>query len=193
MTPQRAVRAPAPEWPDPVMVKEWMTRPVTTIAPDVSVGRAAELMKAQRIRHLPVVEGDGRLIGIVTDRDLRQVFLDPMIHDRLADLAATLEALTVRDIMTWAVITVWPESGIRQAARLMCEQKVGALPVVEAGRIVGMLTERDLLRAVEALVRDRVKSVHPLQAPVSSLADLYEYGFPEPSWDEPGRNGPPAL
>jgi signal-transduction protein with cAMP-binding, CBS, and nucleotidyltransferase domain len=90
MRPKRAVRAPGPEWPDPVMVKEWMTHPVTTIASGAPVRQAAELMRTQRIRHLPVMDG-GRLVGIVTDRDLRQVFLDPVIHDRLADLAATLE------------------------------------------------------------------------------------------------------
>jgi acetoin utilization protein AcuB len=138
------------------------------------------------------VENDGRLIGIVTDRDLRQMIFDPMIHERLGDVVEALAGLTVRDIMTWAVITVRPESGIRQAARLMREQKVGALPVVEAGRVVGMLTERDLLRALETLIRDRVKSVRPLaEAPV--LPKLYEYGFPEPSWSEPWQNEAPGL
>ncbi len=189
---KRLVREPEPEWPDPVTVKEWMTRPVTTIGADAPVRQAAELMKTRQIRHLPVVENDGRLIGIVTDRDLRQMIFDPMIHERLGDVVEALGGLTVRDIMTWAVITVRPESGIRQAARLMREQKVGALPVVEAGRVVGMLTERDLLRALETLIRDRIKSVRPLaEAPV--LPKLYEYGFPEPSWGEPLQNEAPGL
>jgi acetoin utilization protein AcuB len=189
---KRIVREPEPEWPDPVTVKEWMTQPVTTIGADAPVRQAAELMKTRQIRHLPVVENDGRLIGIVTDRDLRQMIFDPMIHERLGDVVEALGGLTVRDIMTWAVITVRPDSGIRQAARLMREQKVGALPVVEAGRVVGMLTERDLLRALETLIRDRVKSVRPLaEAPV--LPKLYEYGFPEPSWGEPLPNEAPGL
>ena len=189
---KRLVREPEPKWPDPVTVKEWMTQPVTTIGADAPVRQAAELMKTRQIRHLPVVENDGRLIGIVTDRDLRQMIFDPMIHERLGDVVEALGGLTVRDIMTWAVITVRPESGIRQAARLMREQKVGALPVVEAGRVVGMLTERDLLRALETLIRDRVKSVRPLaEAPV--LPKLYEYGFPEPSWGEPLPNEAPGL
>jgi len=189
---KRLVREPEPEWPDPVTVKEWMTQPVTTIGADAPVRQAAELMKTRQIRHLPVVENDGRLIGIVTDRDLRQMIFDPMIHERLGDVVEALGGLTVRDIMTWAVITVRPESGIRQAARLMREQKFGALPVVEAGRVVGMLTERDLLRALETLIRDRVKSVRPLaEAPV--LPKLYEYGFPEPSWGEFLPNEAPGL
>lgn len=184
---KRLVRGPEPEWPDPVRVKEWMTRPVTTIGVDAPVRQAAELMKTQKICHLPVVESDGRLIGIVTDRDLRQMIFDPAIQERLGDVVEALGALTVREIMTWAVITVRPESGLRQAARLMREQKVGALPVVEAGRIVGMLTERDLLRAFEGLIRDRVKGMHPL-AEAPALGKLYEYGFPEPSGGEPWRN-----
>jgi acetoin utilization protein AcuB len=177
-----------------VTVKEWMTQPVTVIGADAPVRQAVELMKTRRIRHLPVVAKDGRLVGIVTDRDLRQMILDPVIQDRLADGAETLEALTVGEIMTWAVITVRPESGIRQAARLMREQKVGALPVVEAGRVVGMLTERDLLRAVEELIRDRVKTVRPLEAsPAPEISRLYQYGFPEPPPDEPWQNEAPGL
>jgi len=184
---KRLVRGPEPEWPDPVSVKEWMTQPVTTIGADAPVRQAAELMKTRQIRHLPVVENDGCLIGIVTDRDLRQMIFDPAIQERLGDVVEALGALTVREIMTWAVITVQPGSGLRQAARLMREQKVGALPVVEAGRIVGMLTERDLLRAFEELIRDRVTRMHPL-AEAPSLGKLYEYGFPEPSGGEPWRN-----
>ena len=184
---KRLVRGPEPEWPDPMPVKEWMTQPVTTIGADAHVRQAAELMKTQKICHLPVVENDGRLIGIVTDRDLRQMIFDPAIQERLGDVVEALGALTVREIMTWAVITVQPESGLRQAARLMREQKVGALPVIEAGRIVGMLTERDLLRAFEERIRDQVKGMHPL-AEARALGKLYEYGFPEPSGGEPWRN-----
>lgn len=184
---KRLVRRPEPQWPDPVPVKEWMTEPVVTIGADASVRQAAELMKTRQIRHLPVVESDGRLIGIVTDRDLRQMIFDPAIQERVGDAVEALGGLTVGETMTWAVIAVRPESGIREAARLMREQKVGALPVVEGGRVVGMLTERDLLRAFEELIRGRVKGVHPL-AEAPALGKLYDYGFPEPSGGEPWRN-----
>lgn len=184
---KRLVRRPEPQWPDPVPVKEWMTEPVVTIGADASVRQAAELMKTRQIRHLPVVESDGRLIGIVTDRDLRQMIFDPAIQERVGDAVEALGGLTVGETMTWAVIAVRPGSGIREAARLMREQKVGALPVVEGGRVVGMLTERDLLRAFEELIRGRVKGVHPL-AEAPALGKLYDYGFPEPSGGEPWRN-----
>lgn len=189
---KRSATRPEPEWPDPVPVKEWMTTPVATIRAGAPVREAVELMKMRKIRHLPVLDDDGRLIGIVTDRDLRQMVFDPAIQERLGDVVEALGALTVREIMTWAVITVRPESGIRQTARLMYEQKVGALPVVEDGRVVGMLTERDVLRAFEALIRDRVTSVRPM-AEAPALGELYEYGFPEPSWGEPWQNEAPGL
>ena len=191
MQRKRPVKRLEPEWPDPVTVKEWMSRPVTTIGADAPVRQAAELMKNRKIRHLPVVDHDDLLIGIVTDRDLRQMIFDPLIQERLGEVVEALDALTVREVMTWAVITVRPETGIRQAMRLMREQKVGALPVVESGRVVGMLTERDILRAAEALIRERVKNVQPL-AEAPDLGKLYEYGFPEPSW-ESGRNETPGL
>ena len=189
---KRSATRPEPEWPDPVPVKEWMTTPVAIIGAGAPVREAVELMKMRKIRHLPVLDDDGRLIGIVTDRDLRQMVFDPAIQERLGDVVEALGALTVREIMTWAVITVRPESGIRQTARLMHEQKVGALPVVEDGRVVGMLTERDVLRAFEALIRDRVTSVRPM-AEAPALGELYEYGFPEPSWGEPWQNEGPGL
>ena len=188
---RRLAKGPEPAWPDPVTVKEWMTQPVTTIGADEPVREATELMRTRKIRHLPVVEREDRLIGIVTDRDLRQTIFDPVIQDRLGDVVETLEALTVREVMTWAVITVRPETGIRQAMRLMREQKVGALPVVESGRVVGILTERDLLRAAEALIRERVRGVRPL-AEAPAVGKPYEYGFPNPSWDEPWPNETPG-
>jgi len=189
---KQAVARQEPAWPDPVPVKEWMTKPVATIRADAPVREAVVLMKVRRIRHLPVVDDGGRLTGIVTDRDLRQMVFDPAIQERLGDLVEALAALTVREVMTWAVITVRPESGIRQAARLMREQKVGALPVIEDGRVVGILTERDVLRAFEALIRDRVTRVRPM-AGTPALGELYEYGFPEPSWGEPWQNEAPGL
>ncbi|MBI2157569.1 MAG: CBS domain-containing protein [Candidatus Rokubacteria bacterium] len=189
---KRTVARPAPAWPDPVPVTAWMTQPAVTIRAAAPVREAAALMKAREIRHLPVVDDTDRLVGIVTDRDLRQIVFDPAIQERLGEVAEILEGLTVREVMTWGVVTVKPATGIRQAARLMHEQKIGALPVVADGRVVGMLTERDVLRAFEALIRERVTSARPMAAAPAPGA-LYEYGFPEPSWGEPWQNETPGL
>jgi acetoin utilization protein AcuB len=136
-------------WPEDIRVADRMTRPVATIHADALVEGAAELMRTRRIRHLPVVDRGARLVGIVTDRDLRQVIFQPAIQERLDRLPDVLKGLPVRDVMTWSVVTVRPGTGIREAARLMHEGKIGALPVVEGKRVVGILTEADVLKTFE--------------------------------------------
>jgi acetoin utilization protein AcuB len=137
-------------WPEAgIRVRDCMTRSAVTIHSDALVRGAVDMMRKRKIRHLPVVDRGDRLVGIVTDRDLRQVVFDPRVQDRLGDLAETLGTLTVAEIMTWGVVTVRPETDVRQAARLMREQRIGALPVVEGGRVVGILTETDVLRAFQ--------------------------------------------
>ena len=136
-------------WPDGLRVQDFMTRSPVTVHPDALVKGAADMMRTRKLRHLPVVDRDGRLIGIVTDRDLRQVVFDPAVQARLGRAADALRALPVRDVMTWGVVTVRPETTIRNAAWLMREQRLGSLPVVRAGRLVGILSERDVLRAFE--------------------------------------------
>jgi acetoin utilization protein AcuB len=145
------------DWPDSIRVEERMNPAPLTIRPTAKVGEAARLMREARVRHLPVLDGGNRLVGIVTDRDLRQVILDPRLQERLgAQLADVLETLTVRDVMTWAVITVRPETAIRDAARLLHQRKIGALPVVKNDRLVGILTETDVIRAFAEVLGEGV-------------------------------------
>jgi acetoin utilization protein AcuB len=166
-------------WPKPVPVKDWMAQPAVTIGTDATCREAIDLMKSRHIRHLPVVDR-GRLVGIVTDRDLRQVVFDPAIQEGLGqDDIDILDTRAVRDVMSWAVLSVGPDTDLRQAARLMHEQKIGALPVVEAGRVLGILTERDVLRAFAALTPQGVTRARPLEADPDA-DDTYEYGFPRP-------------
>jgi acetoin utilization protein AcuB len=140
-------------WPEQAIhVRDCMTQPVATVHSDALARGAAELMRARRIRHLPVVDRGGRLVGIVTDRDLRQVIFDPAIRDRAGQVADVLAAITVRDVMTWAVVTVRPGTEIRDAARVMYEQKIGALPVVEGEKVVGILSEADVLKVFQKVL-----------------------------------------
>lgn len=142
----------AQTWPDTLRVGDVMTRGPVSIRPTATVGAAWKTMRARRLRHLPVLAADGRLVGIVTDRDLRQVILDPDIQAQLGATPRALNILTVGEVMTWGVITVRPDSDLREAARVMHTHKVGALPVVEHGRLVGILAETDLVKAfVDAL------------------------------------------
>jgi CBS domain-containing protein len=193
-----------------VQVRDWMSRPVATIGLTERAHTAATLMKTRKLRHLPVVNGDGRLAGIVTDRDLRQVMFRGPLQARLGELRTSLATLPVRDVMTWSVITVGPGTDMREAARLMHERKIGALPVVEDGKVVGMLTESDALAALERLLGitvpkglRRARSLHapPLLGPRASPSrvrplggakapgDAYDYGLPVPPSPDDGETG----
>ena len=136
----------ATTWPDRMQVADLMTRAPLTIRGHETVGAAWTLMRKRKIRHLPVLDRTGRLVGIVTDRDLRQVILDPEIQAQLGHTPRAVNVLMVQEVMTWGVITVRPDSDLREAARVMHSHKVGALPVTAQGRVVGILTETDLVK-----------------------------------------------
>jgi acetoin utilization protein AcuB len=125
---------------------------VVSIRPDLPLVEAAALMRRRKIRHLPVVERRGGLVGIVTARDLRQALFAPSVQDGLENLRGVLDGLVVRDVMTRGVVSVRPMTSIREAARLMHERKIGALPVVERDRLVGMLTETDVLACFQRVL-----------------------------------------
>jgi len=139
-----------------VKVKDVMAKDPISIDPDAPVGTALEVMRTKRVRHLPVVDEGSRLVGIVTDRDLRQAAFAPVVEEylsargqrRMRHMGESLENLRVRDVMTWAVTTTHPESPLAHAALIMSESRVGSLPVVDGGQLVGLLTEHDVLKAV---------------------------------------------
>jgi acetoin utilization protein AcuB len=127
-------------------VSEWMTPAPVTVAPSTPIPKVQELMVHRRIRHLPVVE-DGRLVGIITDRDVRTVQPSPATSLAVREMHYLLDRLTVRAVMTRPVLTVAPHESLAEAVRLMLENRIGGLPVTEGERLVGILTEVDLLRA----------------------------------------------
>lgn len=137
-------------------VKELMTANPITIDPDAPLGSAMAVMRDNAVRHLPVVDEAGRLLGIVTDRDLRSAALAPALTEylslgarrRLHGISQALEGIPVREAMTWDVVTTHPEATIAHAAAAMFQGRFGGLPVVQDDKLVGMLTERDLLRAL---------------------------------------------
>lgn len=130
-------------------VKELMSQSVVTIDASASCQRAVEQMFQHKVRHLPVTGGDGRLVGIVTDRDLRHhLFAQDIFEHDDRRVGALLQSVPIRQIMTSRVISVAPDDAIQVAARLMREAKIGSLPVVENERPIGIITETDLLRQI---------------------------------------------
>lgn len=139
------------------MVAEIMTTDVLSVDPQNSVATAIRLMRTGQLRRLPVVQ-DGRLVGIVTSGDVRRITgLSSVVRDPSGD-NFLWQHIPVANMMTFDVITASPDMLIAEAARLMIEHKIGGLPVVESGRLVGILTTSDLL---EALI-DCELSVEPL-------------------------------
>jgi CBS domain-containing protein len=131
-------------------VSELMSRDVLTIGESDSCYEAVLRMGRQKIRHLPVLAGDGTLQGIVTDRDLRHHLFAPGVFGHIGNTSAEtlLKAVPVKEVMSAPVVCVSPAAETADAARLMREKKIGSVPVVEVGRVVGILTETDMLRHI---------------------------------------------
>ena len=119
-----------------------------TASPDTSVLKAREMMDTHKISHLPVTDGKAHLLGIVTDRDLKQAWASPASTLSIYELTYILQKLTVEAIMTTDVITATPDLTIERAALIMHDHKIGALPVVEGKRLVGIITCTDLMEVL---------------------------------------------
>lgn len=132
-----------------MFINESMSKNVITIDSDTGVLDAKDIMASHRIRHLPVTDEDKKLIGIVTDRDIRSAM--PSVLIDTCDLNSEkkkLEELKAKDIMTTDIVTVSPSNTLEDAILLMHETRVGAFPVVdEEGRVKGIISIRDLMRA----------------------------------------------
>ncbi|HEX9667102.1 MAG TPA: CBS domain-containing protein [Thermodesulfobacteriota bacterium] len=121
-----------------MIVKKFMTPDPVTISPEEDINDAFHLLLEHRFRQAPVVE-DGKLIGIVTDRDLRTALFQTYVESDL----------TVGDVMRAGPVTISEDSEVKDAARIICECKFNALPVVSGtGDLVGIITTTDILRGV---------------------------------------------
>ena len=131
-------------------VKELMSRVVMTVGSEDSCREALTRMREMRLRHLPVMDLYGKVAGMLTDRDLRHHLFNPSVMPRIGvtPVDALLESVSVREIMSTPVVSVEPEEDLHAAVALMRERKVGSLPVVKDGQVVGILTETDVLRRI---------------------------------------------
>ena len=128
-------------------VGDRMSRDVVTVSPKEGIRVAEHLMKAKRIRYLPVVS-DETLVGIVSNRDIRRVLRSPATSLDIDELHYLLDTLQVAAVMTRDVVTVTPETPIESAADLLLRHKIGALPVLDGTRLVGIISEADVLQAL---------------------------------------------
>ncbi len=130
------------------LVRNWMSREVVTVSPETTLPEAHRLVMEKRIRRLPVVK-DGKLVGIVTRSDIRGAQPSSATVLNVWELNYLLARLKVEEIMTPNPHTVSPEATIGEAAQVMLEHKIGALPVVEKdGQVIGIITESDIFSMV---------------------------------------------
>lgn len=128
-------------------VKEIMATEVQPLDRNDTLLVAQDLMTMKRIRHLPVLEG-GKVVGVVSQRDLFRAGLASTMGFGKKAQEAYLKSVFVKEAMTGEVFTIGPDADVREAARVMFERKIGCLPVVEDGKLVGLVSESDLVRIV---------------------------------------------
>jgi len=136
-------------------IDRWMKRPVVTVKPRDSIRHAREVLEQHRFNQLPVVV-DGRLVGIVTDRDLRDAFPSVFETVELREPQrlrppADPTTIPVEDVMTSNVLTLGPADSVAEGARLMRSERIGAVPIIDSGCLIGILTRSDVLDAFLAL------------------------------------------
>ena len=131
-----------------MLVGRWMTPNPTTIREDVGIDDALHLMNEHRVRRLPVVDARGELIGIVSDKDLLHAAASPATSLSVHELRYLLAKLTVKRVMASPVITVSPETPLEETARIMADNKIGGVPVLKRGRLVGIITETDIFKVL---------------------------------------------
>jgi acetoin utilization protein AcuB len=132
---------------DAMTIRELMVGGLITVRPETPVPQARDLMAKEKIRHLLVTGPGGALAGIVTDRDIRLNLPSRATSLSAGEINHLLTKLTVAEIMTRSVITIGPDRPARDGAQLMLDHKIGALPVLDDGHLVGIITETDILRA----------------------------------------------
>ncbi len=166
-----------------MFVSEWMSRKVFTVSPESSISDALTLMKEKKIKHVPVVK-DERLKGIISDRDIKEFSPSKATTLDVYELHYLLATSKVKDLMKTKIITTTPDTPVEEAAMLMYDREIGSLPVLDDGKLVGIISDRDIFKVlvditgvrhgghrVNLIVEDRPGSVR-------EVADIIrEHGF----------------
>jgi len=141
-----------------MFVGERMSRPVISVSPDAPINEVLAMFKKEHIRRAPVMKG-GKLLGIVSERDLLNASPSSVTTLSVWELNYLISKVTVKRVMTRKVITVEKDTPIEEAARIMADKKIGGMPVVSAGKVVGIITETDLFKMFLELMGARQKAL----------------------------------
>jgi len=142
-----------------MLVRDRMSRYPITVTAAVPIDEALKVMRENKVRRLPVVDRDGRLVGIVSEMDLLYASPSPATSLSVYEIHYLMARITVQDVMTKEVISIEEDTPLEEAARIMVDNKIGGLPVVRNGTLVGIITETDLFRIFLELLGAREKGV----------------------------------
>jgi acetoin utilization protein AcuB len=142
-----------------MLVKERMTRNPITIRPDTPVTEAQAMMKREKIHHLPVLDKDEKLVGIVSEKDLLYASPSPASTLSVYEMTSLLAKLKVEKVMSKNVITAEENVPLEEAARIMADRGIGGLPIMRGSSLVGVITESDLFRVFIELFGARQKGI----------------------------------
>jgi acetoin utilization protein AcuB len=166
-----------------MFVSDWMTKKVFIISPDDGISDAIRLMKERCVRHLPVIKA-GRLRGIVSDRDIKDFSPSKATTLDFYELHYLLAKTRVREIMKTKVFTAAPDTPIEEAAMVLYDNTIGCLPVVEEGMLAGIISDKDIFRALVDITGIRHKgnrvfvTVEDRPGSIKDVADIVrKYGF----------------
>ncbi|NCB02442.1 MAG: CBS domain-containing protein [Spirochaetia bacterium] len=129
-----------------MIIERRMTRNPVTATPDMSVADASALMKREKVHRLPVLDKDHRLVGIISEKDILYASPSPVSSLSIHEMAYLLSQLTVKKLMTHDVVTITKDTTVEEAARLMADQDLSALPVVENNKLIGIVSKSDLFK-----------------------------------------------
>jgi acetoin utilization protein AcuB len=142
-----------------MLVHELMTKNPLTTSPETSISDALSLMRQKKVRRLPVLDKAGKLAGIVSDQDLLYASPSPATSLSVFEINSLIARITVAHVMTKKVVTITEDLPVEEAGRIMADRKIGGLPVIKGGKLVGIVTETDLFRALLQLLGGRRSGV----------------------------------
>jgi acetoin utilization protein AcuB len=140
-----------------MFVGERMSRPVISVSPDAPINEILAMFRTEHIRRAPVMK-EGKLVGIVSERDLLNASPSSVTSLSVWELNYLISKVKIKDVMTKKVITVDADIPIEEAAKIMADKKIGGLPVVSSGKVVGVITETDLFKILLELMGARQKA-----------------------------------
>ena len=131
-----------------MLVQELMSSKPVTVTADTSVPEALRIMRERKVRRLPVLDHHGKMVGIVSDKDLLYASPSPATTLAIWEISDLLAKLKVEKVMTREVVTVSGDTPLEEAARIMTDRRIGGLPVMDGENLVGIITETDLFKAL---------------------------------------------